>query len=653
MVLKYNKGTATTPNYQDVATSAKATLLRNRGALNSGNVEDALLEILDSISSIGNTTPPPSGGGDGRSREIWVEDYKTSSNSWGDALQLAFNAAKTKALSKDYTTIQGSINSGSANSIVTIGTGIYQIDKAISVPFGVDFNFNNVVFESTAPKDIANYDCLQMAGNCYRNEFKMPIFVGFRRGFAFSTANRDTCVIKISGGGAINCKNFIDDISYQMSRSTQLEISNFVCVATHQPFRIHTDDSHIHDGWVYHSGYNVECILSQSRMLVENVIFIPRNIVESNDDKVAWTAGWTYSEPAQMINYALGITEDADSLSFDSKLPANKLGTVGNNNRGITFRNCVFGGEFGSMPVVNWYGETATNLNTSNALHNHIRIEDCSAETGNRTINRPKALIVIKKDLPSIISLRTIIGLSSATDGLIYMAPSASRKHTVAGDKWKYEIHIGEGVRGRPSYPVTNDPSLYEFITTTTFVNRDIKNFSDLALAKKSLGDSNYTPPTTPETPTDPETPPVGERTPIRYIRVGGVRADTNNTFLPAEIEAWVGGTNILLNNTTWTAPVGTTRSNNTYPTDGQRNHLSPTITNSDTSKLYMTFDLGQGYTTIDRVNILFYIGLAHKDVFLDVSEDGETFRRAWSTSQVTHSSPGYAGTDILANDLY
>lgn len=640
--------------------------------------------------------------------------YKNSGNTWTDALNAAFYAAGRafEATNGVYTSISGSKLWLSGYTKVIMPIGLYVIEGQIDVPFGVNFDFTGCMWLSADTTNMVNYDALNAVGKAYHNVYKLPWFVGFRRCFVYSTTNRDTCIIDVSGGGAYNCKVFIDDVGYLAVRSTQEHIHDFCTVLTDQAVRTHADNTHIHDYWVSSSGYNGPAFLSQARLTAEHGVLVPKPMQSSSGNKACWFAQYTQTANGELVNHGTGLSEGMEVGDA-------KPGEVGHNNRALVLKHSTFGGETGSMPAVRWYGRTATNLNNSNALHNLLALEDLSVEAGNTSQIPEKSIIVIENDLPPMIDLRNLNGMSAASHGVIYVKPTASRLHTQADQKWKYNINVDK-VNGRPSYPFTNDPSIMQFITVPVPLNKTVNTLSDLRLPR-TLGDGGQ--PTTPpdttnkgtvmftthgnatitlagqtktanasgeatfsgidygtytynvslsgytsksgtvnvdrssqginvvlsKTSPDPDVP-IEDREPIRYIRLGGNQPDGD--FKIGEIEVWQNGNNILAGRQDWTVPSGTTRNILPPPTDGVRgyNNLTSINNTTDRSKQYIEFDLKNDYKDIERVNFLLYPTLTF-NVFLQVSSDGTNWKTVYSNLNLTQTD--MTGTDISATLLY
>lgn len=122
----------------------------------------------------------------------------------------------------------------------------------------------------------------------------------------------------------------------------------------------------------------------------------------------------------------------------------------------------------------------------------------------------------------------------------------------------------------------------------------------------------------------------------IRYVRVTAKRQGMNSGNFN-EIEVFAGSTNIARS-----ASVSTYRTdtitNPAYVIDGQRNLLSSVVNGTSP---YIQLDLKSGRKDLTRMNILLYNSLTYDFVRVDVSIDGNTWRRIVNRTNYKENGQG------------
>lgn len=311
------------------------------------------------------------------------------------------------------------------NGTVKIPAGIYGISAPVVIPYGVNLDMTNAIFQAIpANKTI---DCFDMTSNTFRNNIIGGTFVGFKTACKFSTNNRNTSRLLIDGITTHNCDVGIDMVSFAASRSTNVTIKNFQSIATNQFLKAYSDMVHLVDGWIDHTGYDGAAIRNQGYMHIQDVIFVPAPTQSG-------------ARPRWIDNHNVSEIQPGE--------------------RGIKITHCRFGGEAGSCPIVFNYATADLDL-VGGYGASIIEIDNSTIFSSGASYGDNAAIVLFA--LPNRITVKNSSGISNLPKGLITCDPTFNST-TVANTRL-ISISLDSSCKGSTTYPLLDD-DLHRFLMT-------------------------------------------------------------------------------------------------------------------------------------------------------------------------------------------
>lgn len=361
---------------------------------------------------------------------VFVRKFKTSSNTWNEALQLATDYANS------IFTSQSEIGGVYVpqNVVVKMPRGRYLITQVISGKQGVNYDFTGCTFVANPSNKTLIF--LDMTDLCFRNEYIKGTFIGFHTAALLSTGNLDTANIVWDSPTFQSCFTGIDTVSFAKSRSTFLLIKNIYSIKTDRPIKAHTDMGFIDGGWIYHTGYDGAAIYNQGFIKMSNVICVP-------------AAAQSGARPRWIDNYSSDAGVDSQG------------------ERGISLDHIRFGGETGSCPIIFNYATNDVDAAVYKATV--IDINECIINS----VGTVDQAAIVLFALPNRISIKNCSGFTNLTNGLIH-CDSSFNSTTVPNSRY-ISIDIDNTGYASPSFPLI-DSDLYRFLKTKENLNSQFRN---------------------------------------------------------------------------------------------------------------------------------------------------------------------------------
>ncbi len=317
------------------------------------------------------------------------------------------------------------------NVVVEFPQGLFEISAQINWSKGVNPVGSGMGGTVIRAATVDTYKAFDWPSSGFRDYISGFTFIGFTTAIEYDTNNTDTSVLNIEKCITLNNTTFLDTVSYALSRSTKVSITDCISHKTDRFVTCYTDFLSINECWVTHSGYDGSAMLINSKCTINGGIFVPSNTGSSTNRR--WIDFYAQDGSRNLNILGARFGAEAGSMTIVWCYANGLTAAAGGDARrvGITFRDCELstaGGGAGLESTIRLY-----------AKPNFIRIQNCGGGFGSGKMIEVDSSISFTRDevFPQIYIDETSREMGrSATEPVESQLQHLMREKQVAGDQF-------------------------------------------------------------------------------------------------------------------------------------------------------------------------------------------------------------------------